>query len=167
MRFFWGGHFEFFFLLHLCEKSRPFIWGIICFCTMDGFSRILEKKLSELLCTRLYVRIMSFQKGVKFLMFVLMIEKSRVKNFNFFHVSRRTRILPVILKNTMNFQTVVNSFMAWNTWSTVFRTWTNSKFMKYVLVTGYLTYNRWLPDYFITFIQKYRKNDRNNQWAMP
>ena len=102
-----------------------------------------------------YVRIMSFQKGVKFLMFVLMIEKSRVKNFNFFHVSRRTRILPVILKNTMNFQTVVNSFMAWNTWSTVFRTWTNSKFMKYVLVTGYLTYNRWLPDYFITFIQKY------------
>ena len=62
MRFFWGGHFEFsksailnFFLLHLCEKSSPFIWGIIIFCTMDGFSRILEKKLSELLCTRLYV----------------------------------------------------------------------------------------------------------------
>ena len=62
MRFFWGGHFEFsksailnFFLLHLCEKSSPFIWGIIFFCTMDGFSRILEKKLSELLCTRLYV----------------------------------------------------------------------------------------------------------------
>ena len=34
MRFFWGGHFEFcksailnFFLLHLCEKSSPFIWG--------------------------------------------------------------------------------------------------------------------------------------------
>ena len=25
------------------------------FCTMDGFSRILEKKLSELLCTRLYI----------------------------------------------------------------------------------------------------------------
>ena len=24
------------------------------FCTMDGFSRILEKKLSELLCTRLH-----------------------------------------------------------------------------------------------------------------
>jgi len=61
MRFFWGGHFEFsksailnFFLLHLCEKSSPFIWGVIFFCTMDGFSRILEKKLSELLCTRLY-----------------------------------------------------------------------------------------------------------------
>ena len=62
MRFFWGGHFEFsesailnFFLPHLCEKSSPFIWGIIFFCTMDGFSRILEKKLSELLCTRLYM----------------------------------------------------------------------------------------------------------------
>ena len=62
MRVFWGGHFEFlsrpfwiFFLLHLIEKCSPFIWGIIFFCTMDGFSRILEKKLSELLCTRLYV----------------------------------------------------------------------------------------------------------------
>ena len=46
-----------FFLLHLCEKSSPFIWSIIFFCTMDGFSRILEKKLSELLCTRLYIGI--------------------------------------------------------------------------------------------------------------
>ena len=63
MRFFWGCHFEFsksailnfFFLLHFCEKSSPFIWGIIFFCTMDGLSRILEKKLSELLCTQLYV----------------------------------------------------------------------------------------------------------------
>ena len=44
-----------FFLLHLCEKSSHFIWGIIFFCTMDSFSRILEKKLSELLCTRLYM----------------------------------------------------------------------------------------------------------------
>ena len=64
MRFFWGGHFEFFksailnfFLPHLSEKPSPFIWGIIFFCTMDGFSRILEKKLSELLCTRLYLYI--------------------------------------------------------------------------------------------------------------
>ena len=40
-----------FFLLHLSGKSSPFIWDIIYFCTMDGFSRILEKKLSELLCT--------------------------------------------------------------------------------------------------------------------
>ena len=54
-------HFEFsesailnFFLLHLSEKSSPFILGIIFFCTMDGFSTILQKKLSELLCTRLY-----------------------------------------------------------------------------------------------------------------
>ena len=43
-----------FFLLHFIEKCSPFLWGIIFFCTMDGFSRILEKKLSELLCTRLY-----------------------------------------------------------------------------------------------------------------
>ena len=61
MRFFWDGHFEFlsrpfwiFFLLHFIEKSSPFLWGIFFFCTMDGFSRILENKLSELLCTRLY-----------------------------------------------------------------------------------------------------------------
>ena len=31
------------------------IWGIIFFCTMDGFFRILEKRLSELICTRLYL----------------------------------------------------------------------------------------------------------------
>jgi hypothetical protein len=37
-----GSHFEF-------SKSAIF------FCTMDGFSRILEKKLPELLCTRLYI----------------------------------------------------------------------------------------------------------------
>ena len=59
-RFFWSGHFEFFksailkfFLLHFCEKSSPFIWGNIFFCTMDGFSRILEKKGGGLLCTPL------------------------------------------------------------------------------------------------------------------
>ena len=61
--FFWGGHFEFFesanlnfFLLHLSEKSSPFIWGIIFFCTMNGFFRMLEKRLSELICTRLYFK---------------------------------------------------------------------------------------------------------------
>ena len=61
-RFFWGGHFEYFesailnyFLLHFSEKRSPFIWGIIFFCTMDVFSRILEKKLCHLLCTRLYL----------------------------------------------------------------------------------------------------------------
>ena len=57
MSFFSVGHFKFlcrpfwfFFLLHLSGKSSPFIWGIIYFCIMDVFSRILEKKLSELLC---------------------------------------------------------------------------------------------------------------------
>ena len=62
--FFWGGHFEFFksailnfFLLHISEKPSPFIWGIIFFCTMDGFSRILEKKGGGLLCTPLYMAI--------------------------------------------------------------------------------------------------------------
>ena len=59
--FFWGGHFEFsksailiFFLLHLCEKSSPFIWGIIFFCTMDGSSRILKKTSFQFFCTWLY-----------------------------------------------------------------------------------------------------------------
>ena len=59
--FFWGGHFEFsksailnFFLLHLCEKSSPFIWGIIFFCTMNGFFRILKKTSFQFFCTRLY-----------------------------------------------------------------------------------------------------------------
>ena len=36
------------------KTSSPFIWGIIYFCTMDGFFRILEKTSSELICTRLY-----------------------------------------------------------------------------------------------------------------
>ena len=58
---FWIRHFEFFFQKKIwgggfisMKISSTFIWGIIYFCTMDGFSRILEKKLSELLCTRLY-----------------------------------------------------------------------------------------------------------------
>ena len=62
MRFFSGGHFEFskstiliFFLLHISEKPSPFIWGFIFFCTMDVFSRILEKNGGGLLCTRLYI----------------------------------------------------------------------------------------------------------------
>ena len=37
------------------KTSRPFIWGIIYFCNMDGFFRILEKTSSKLICTRLYV----------------------------------------------------------------------------------------------------------------
>ena len=74
MRFLWGGHFEFsksailnFFLLHISEKLSPFIWGIIFFCTMDGFSRILEKKGGGLLCTPLYYMILRFYLLVKML----------------------------------------------------------------------------------------------------
>jgi hypothetical protein len=43
MRFFWVGHFEFFFskFFFSCfismKTSSRFIWGIIYFCTMDGF----------------------------------------------------------------------------------------------------------------------------------
>ena len=43
----------FFCFISLKNAARLYVWGIIFFCTMDGFSRILEKKLSELLCTRL------------------------------------------------------------------------------------------------------------------
>ena len=50
---FLGRPFWIFFLPHLCEKSSSFIWGKKKFCTMDGFSRILENKLFQLLCTRL------------------------------------------------------------------------------------------------------------------
>ena len=46
-----GGHFEF--CIISMKTSSPFIWGIIYFCTMDGFFRILEKTSSELICTRL------------------------------------------------------------------------------------------------------------------
>ena len=35
--------------------GMAFTWGIIYFCTMDGFFRILEKNSSELICTRLYL----------------------------------------------------------------------------------------------------------------
>ena len=35
------------------EISLAFIWGIIYFCSMDGFFRILEKTTSKLICTRL------------------------------------------------------------------------------------------------------------------
>ena len=48
--------FWFFFLPHLCEKSSHFIWGIIFFCTMDGFFKILKKISSKLICTQLYMK---------------------------------------------------------------------------------------------------------------
>ena len=42
------------------KTSSPFIWGIIYFCTMDGFFRILEKTSSELICTRLLQQKLGF-----------------------------------------------------------------------------------------------------------
>ena len=46
---------KFFFVFAQWTKPRRFIWGSVYFCTMDGFFRILEKRLSELICTRLYI----------------------------------------------------------------------------------------------------------------
>ena len=37
------------------KTSSLFIWGVIFLCTMNGFFRILEKRLSELICTWLEV----------------------------------------------------------------------------------------------------------------
>ena len=61
MIFFWVGHFQFFlqknkknFCFISMKTSSPFLWGIIYFCTMDGFFRILENISSKLICTRLY-----------------------------------------------------------------------------------------------------------------
>ena len=57
-------HFLAFWLLGFSKKivlffsmqiSLAFIWGIIHFCTMDGFFRILEKTSFQLICTRLYI----------------------------------------------------------------------------------------------------------------
>ena len=50
-----------FFCFISMKTSSPFIWGIIYFCTMDGFFRILEKTSSELICTRLYIQFWSAQ----------------------------------------------------------------------------------------------------------
>ena len=38
------------------KKPRRFIWGSIYSCTMDGFFRIFKKAVSELICTRLYIK---------------------------------------------------------------------------------------------------------------
>ena len=71
MSFFWVGLFEFFFSkknkivsLFSNEKTLAFIRGIISFCTMDGFFRILEKRLSELICTRLYLVMINQQSHI-------------------------------------------------------------------------------------------------------
>ena len=37
------------------KSTLFFVWGIVYFCTMDGFFRILEKTSSKIICTRLYV----------------------------------------------------------------------------------------------------------------
>ena len=37
--------------------TLAFIWGIVHFCTIDGFFRILKKTSSKLICTRLYLHI--------------------------------------------------------------------------------------------------------------
>ena len=61
MVFFLNGHFEFFlskifFLMFISnEKNLGFHMNYHFFCTMNGFFRILEKRLSELICTRQYV----------------------------------------------------------------------------------------------------------------
>ena len=44
-----------FFGFSICKKPRRFIWGSIYSCTTDGFFRIFEKAVSELICTRLYL----------------------------------------------------------------------------------------------------------------
>ena len=47
---FFNQPFWFFFSM---KTTLAFIWGIIFFCTMGGFFRILEKTSSELICTQL------------------------------------------------------------------------------------------------------------------
>ena len=45
-----------FFCFFSLKITMAFIWGSVYFCTMNGFFRILKKALSELICTRLYVK---------------------------------------------------------------------------------------------------------------
>ena len=54
-RQFWFFFQDFFLFFISMKRSSPFIWGIIYFCNMDGFFRILEKTSFQLICTRLYV----------------------------------------------------------------------------------------------------------------
>ena len=42
----------------LCLSMKR-LWGIIHFCTMDGFFRILEKTSFQLICTRLYGQLLN------------------------------------------------------------------------------------------------------------
>ena len=46
---------KFLFCFFSMSITKPFIWGSVCFCTMDGFFRIFKKAVSELICTRLYM----------------------------------------------------------------------------------------------------------------
>ena len=59
MRFFWVGHFDFFFL-HLSEKSSPFIWGIIFFCTMDGFQNLGKEVVRTFMHTTVHNKVLLF-----------------------------------------------------------------------------------------------------------
>ena len=57
MTFFWFlvfGLWFFFKCFSPIKINLAFIWGIVYFCTMDGFLRILEKTSSQLICTQLY-----------------------------------------------------------------------------------------------------------------
>ena len=49
------GHFDFFCFILVKNPAHLYEVHIIFFCTMDGFSRIFEKKGGGLLCTRLYI----------------------------------------------------------------------------------------------------------------
>ena len=52
-----------FFVFIPMKISLPFIWGIIYFCSNDGFFRILKNN-SQLLCTSLYVPMYKYSHGI-------------------------------------------------------------------------------------------------------
>ena len=58
--FWWLGFSIFFVCFIPLIISLIFIWGVIYFCTMDGFFRILKKISSKLICTRPYIEICAY-----------------------------------------------------------------------------------------------------------
>ena len=66
MRFFWVGHFEFFFQekIFFCfismKTSSLFLWGIIFFLHYGWFLQNLGKTSFQLICTRLYICVLTF-----------------------------------------------------------------------------------------------------------